>query len=208
MEQLSKVFSESQAAMTWKEIDSRWPAQPITIYAPGIASGSHDYFVEMIGKGMRSDERTTLSEDDKLLIRGVKDDKYSIGFFGFTHYLSEKESLKVVKIVDKGGNPIEPTYETILTGSYPFSRPLFFYVSEDSYQRVEVNEFVNNYFDEAAQLVQRAGYIPLPKELYAQCFDRLEAGKRGTGTHYWDAKGTARSGVLSTIFQAENLNRE
>jgi phosphate transport system substrate-binding protein len=208
LEQLKKIFSEGQAVTNWNEIDSGWPAQPITIYAPGIASGSHDYFVEMIGQGMRSDERTTLSEDDKLLVRGVKEDKYSIGFFGYPYYLAEKDSLKVVKIVDKKGAAIEPTYETILAGTYPFSRPLFFYVSENSYQRMEVSEFVGQYFENAAEVVKQAGFIPLPDEIYLQCIDRLEAGKKGTGTHYLDANGATRSGILSVIYQVENLKRE
>lgn len=210
MEQLAKIFCEDKAVKTWNEVDPSWPKEPITLYVPGIASGTHHYFVEMMAsktqsKGVRSDERVTLSEDDKLLVRGVKEDKYAIGFFGFAYYMAERESLQAVKIVDENGTGVEPTDETIFSGAYPFSRPLFFYVSADSYKRMEVKEFVDRSLSEAAAIAKDAGFIPLKEELYSQSFDRLEADAKGLGTHFLNASGEAREGSLTEIFQVENL---
>ncbi|MCP4096837.1 MAG: phosphate-binding protein, partial [Planctomycetaceae bacterium] len=50
VEQLKQIFREDTAAKTWKDVNDAWPDKQITIYAPGIASGTHDYFVEVIGK--------------------------------------------------------------------------------------------------------------------------------------------------------------
>jgi len=50
IDQLKKIFREDFAAKTWKEVDPSWPDEKLTVYAPGINSGTHDYFVEVIGK--------------------------------------------------------------------------------------------------------------------------------------------------------------
>jgi phosphate transport system substrate-binding protein len=213
IEQLTRIFREDHAAQTWSEIDPSWPNEPITIYAPGIASGTHDCFVDVIGreanKGMRSDERITLSEDDKLLVRGVKEDRYSIGFFGYAYYLAEKDALRVIKIVNEDGIAVEPNRETILTGVYsPFGRPLFLYVSAESYQRVEVREFIDLHLAHAAECVEKAGFVPLPSEIYLRCLDRLDAGQQGMGTHYISAEGVRRVGLLADVYQQEHLRKE
>jgi phosphate transport system substrate-binding protein len=213
VEQLTQIFREDWAARTWSEIDPGWPNEPITVYAPGIASGTHDCFVDVISrdsrKGMRSDERTILSEDDKLLVRGVKEDQYSIGFFGYNYFLKEQASLRAIKIVNEAGQAVEPNRQTILGGRYsPFGRPLFLYVSAESYQRVEVREFVNYQLAQAAKSVDKAGFVPLAGELYLRGGDRLEAGPQGTGTHYLQQTGMRRDGLLSEIYLSENLRRE
>ncbi len=213
VEQLIKIFREDFAAKTWNEIDPSWPSERITVYAAGIASGTHDYFVEVIGhgtnKGLRSDERTTLSEDDKLLVRGVKDDKYSIGFFGYSYYVPEQEVLRAVKIVNENGVAVEPTTETIISGEYsPFSRPLFIYISADSFKRVEVNEFVNFYLENAPEIVTKAAYVPLPDEIYERCFERIEAEQnQGIGTHYLDSNDQKRTGSILEVYDFKNLRR-
>lgn len=213
MDQLIQIFREDHAASTWNQINPDWPAEPITIYAPGIASGTHDCFVEAISgesnKGLRSDERITLSEDDKLLVRGVKDDRFSIGFFGYAYYLSEKDSLRVIKIVNDEGTAVEPNRETILTGTYaPFGRPLFMYVSAESYQRMEVREFIDLHLAKASDCAEKAGFVPLPTEIYMRCLDRLDAGSQGMGTHFMDSEGAKRVGLLSELYLTEHLRTE
>ena len=130
VDQLKKIFREHFAAKTWKEVDPAWPDEKLTVFAPGVNSGTHDYFVEVIGKkdgkGLRpGDDHCTLSEDDKALVTGVKGDKFSIGFFGFSYYEANKDDLKIVPIVNPSTeSPVTPSMETIESGEYaPFSRP-------------------------------------------------------------------------------------
>jgi phosphate transport system substrate-binding protein len=62
-----------------------------------------------------------------------------------------------------------PTVETIKNGSYaPLSRPLYIYVNSRAAARPEVVRFVNFYLDNAAELSQEVGYIPLPAEQYQE----------------------------------------
>ncbi len=214
VEQLTKIFREDLAAKTWNEINPAWPKERISAYAAGIASGTHDYLVEIIGKsdnqGMRSDEQITLSEDDKLLVRGIKEDKHSIGFFGYGYFLPEKNSLRAVKIVNDQGLAIEPSIETISSGAYsPFSRPLFIYVNAQSYRRTEVNEFVSFYLTHAVKIAEQAGYVPLPEELYLRAFDRLDGvDGDGTGTHFLKEHSQSRTRNLADRYVLENLRKQ
>ncbi len=208
VEQLKKIFREDLAAKTWQEINPDWPAEEITIYAPGIASGTHDYFMEVIARGadagMRSDGQITLSEDDKLLVTGVKGEDYSIGFFGFSYFEANRDELKAVPIVGKDGNPVTPSMATIESGEYsPFSRPLFIYVNTESYQRAEVREFVDFYLANISDIVTRARYVPLPADVYATARNNLDKGL--TGTHYLDENGEKRPGGVSSVFVESNL---
>jgi phosphate transport system substrate-binding protein len=209
IEQLTKIFRQDMAAKTWKEVDPAWPDEQITIYAPGIASGTHDYFMEVIGKdsgiGMRDDtDHITKSEDDKLLVTGVKGEPFSIGFFGFSYFEASRNELRAVPIVNAAGEAVAPSLQTIESGQYePFSRPLFIYVNTQSWKRAEVREFVDFYLANVVDLVKQAGYVPLPADIYKQARNRLD--KSQTGTHYLDADGHKRAGGISAVYQEANL---
>ncbi len=208
VDQLKKIFREDMAAKTWDEVDASWPKETIKVYSPGIASGTHDYFVEVIGKkdkkGHRADANTILSEDDKQLVKGVSGDKFSIGFFGYSYYDANKDELKVVPIVNKAGKAVTPSMETIASGEYePFSRPLFIYINKESYLRAEVQEFVDFYLENGAELAASAGYVKLPASIYTQGQENL--AKEVTGTHYVTEEGEKRAGGVEDVFKAENL---
>ncbi|MCA9132028.1 MAG: PstS family phosphate ABC transporter substrate-binding protein [Planctomycetales bacterium] len=210
VEQLKKIFRKDMAAVTWREVDESWPDEKISVYAPGIQSGTHDYCMEVLGKAdnveMRADQQTTLSEDDKQLVTGVLGDKYAIGFFGFAYYHSSKEKLRAVSIVNSQGQAIEPSLATIENGSYePFSRPLFIYVNQGSYQRAEVAEFVDFFLLNAADIVRQASYVPLPAEIYE--INRAILDEERVGTHFQTADGKAREGTLVEILSTPAVSR-
>ncbi|HMO14166.1 MAG TPA: PstS family phosphate ABC transporter substrate-binding protein [Pirellulaceae bacterium] len=212
LEQLVQIFRQDRAARLWSDIDPTWPHEPIVVYAAGIASGTHDYFVEMIsqqsGYRLRSDEQITLSEDDRVLIRGIKEDPYAIGFFGFAYYQPERENLRAVRIENPYGVAIEPTAESISSGEYtPFSRPLFIYVNAESFRRWEVKEFVKFWLEHASQIALDAGSVPLPEEIYDLSKQRLESGSSDqVGTHFLDLEGKSRKGSLFEIYKSHYLH--
>ena len=208
VEQLKKIFREDYAAKTWKDVDPTWPAEKISLYIPGSASGTFDYFKEVIGKKdgktLRSDEQVQDSEDDKMLVTGVKGEKYAIGFFGYSYYDANRDGLRAVPIVNpKSGKAVTPSIETIKSGEYaPFSRPLFVYVNTKSYEKLEVEEYVVFMFDNLAKIVEAAGYVPLPEAVVTAAQDNVDAGN--TGTHFIDKEGEKRSGALESVFVPEN----
>ncbi len=209
IDQLKKIFREDYAAKTWKDVDPSWPDEKISLYIPGSASGTFDYFKEVIGKKdkktLRSDEQVQDSEDDKMLVTGVKGEKYAIGFFGYSYYDANRNGLKAVPIVNpKSGKAVTPSIDTIKSGEYaPFSRPLFVYVNTKSFEnKLEVEEYVLFMFDNLPKIVEAAGYVPLPEAVVNSAMDNLDEGK--TGTHFVDEKGEKRSGALESVFVPEN----
>lgn len=151
----------------WNQIRPEWPAEEIHLYGPGVASGTFDYFTEaVVGESGASRGDYTASEDDNTLVQGVAQDKYGLGFFGLAYYEENADKLKLIG-VDAGNGAVKPSLETVMDGSYaPLSRPLFIYVNSTAAERAEVIEFVNFYIDNAAELSQDVGYIPLQEDEY------------------------------------------
>ena len=175
VEELKKIWEPGSKVKTWKDVRPEWPAEPIKLYAPGVDSGTFDYFTEAInGEEGAIRQDFTPSEDDNVLVQGVAGDKNAMAFFGLAYYEENKDKLKVVKI-DAGQGPVEPTFETVKSGQYkPLSRPLFIYVNKKSLERPEVRSFVEFYLTHGKDLVRDVGYINLPDEEYTEELNKLK----------------------------------
>ncbi|MEO1677054.1 MAG: substrate-binding domain-containing protein [Pseudomonadota bacterium] len=139
---------------SWAEFNSELPDQSIAMFIPGTKHGTREVFEEkvlligceetgameaMMSGGMSEDD----AEDACLDVRadGGKsvdiDGDYTetlaridanpngIGVFGLAFYENNTDKLKVATMTG-----ISPSTETIATGEYPVSRPLFFYVKK------------------------------------------------------------------------------
>jgi phosphate transport system substrate-binding protein len=169
----------------WNQIRPDWPDQPIKLFGAGPDSGTFDYFTDAInGKEKASRGDYTASEDDNVLVQGVSNDPYAIGYFGFAYFDQNKDKLKLVGIdAEKGAGPILPSPETINTGTYtPLSRPLFIYVKQAALDRPEVREFVRFYLNtkHTTALIPQVGYIQFPERIYTSAQQRLEEIKTGS----------------------------
>jgi phosphate transport system substrate-binding protein len=178
VEELKQMWIEDGSVKKWSDIRSEWPDEEIKFYSPGTDSGTFDYFNEVILEDEPIVEKATLSEDDNILVQGVKGDKHAIGYFGYAYYLENKDSLKIVPI-DGGDGPVEPTNETIESGEYaPLSRPLFTYVKNTAVKdQEEVYDFVKFVIENSAVLSEDVGYVKLPEEEYTKALETLEALK-------------------------------
>ena len=171
VEELKMIWEPSAQGkiMKWNQIRPEWPNEEIHLFGPGVASGTYDYFTEaIVGESGSSRGDFTASEDDHVLVQGIAGDKFSLGFFGLAYYAENKDKLTLVG-VHNGEKVVKPSLETVKDGSYkPLSRPLYVYVNSTSIKSPEVVEFVNFYIDNAGELAEDVGYIPLPSELYAK----------------------------------------
>ena len=184
VEQLNMIWKpESEGVvMTWNQVNPDWPAEEIKLYAPGVDSGTFDYFTEAInGDGGVSRGDFVASEDDNVLVQGISGDKYSLGYFGYAYYVENQDKLKVVSI-DGGSGCVAPTDAAINNGSYaPLSRPLFIYVREDAAQEDHIAEFVRYYLSDKGQMLAASvGYIPFPQQVYDLGLAKFNAGATGT----------------------------
>lgn len=177
IEQLKQIFLDSSDAQMWSDINPDWPEEEIKIFSPGHDSGTFDYFNEIVleEEPMKEGENTTLSEDDNVLVRGIKDNPNAIGFFGYAYYAENEDSLKALAISEGEGEAVEPTPETIQDGSYtPLSRPLFTYVNVNAYkEKAQVRDFVEYTLNNAGKAAEEVGYVALPDEKYQEQLDMV-----------------------------------
>lgn len=178
---------EAQGKVTlWSHVREGWPEKPIKLFGAGVDSGTYDYFTEaVVGKEHSSRGDFTSSEDDNVLVQGIGNDIYALGFFGMAYYQENIGKLKALKVDDgnekNGAGAQEPTVEHVISGSYaPLSRPLFVYVSKSAVARPEVKALTSFYLDSAATLVNEVGYVPLKASTYAMVKERFEKGIVGS----------------------------
>lgn len=176
VDELKKMWLESGNVKTWADVREGWPEEPISFFSPGTDSGTYDYWNEVIleDEQMRSD--ATLSEDDNVLVQGVMGDPGAIAFFGFAYYKENQDNLKIVPIVNSKGEAITPDHDTIMNGDYePLSRPLFFYVNNQSIsEKAHVYDYVEFALENAGTLAEEVGYISLQDQEYQDALAKLE----------------------------------
>lgn len=178
VEELKKIWEPAaqEKITTWNQIRPTWPKEKFSLYGPGVASGTYDYFTEaVVGKSGSSRGDYTASEDDNVLVQGISGDKNGLAFFGLAYYQENKDKLKLVG-VDNGKGAITPDIETVKNGTYaPLSRPIFIYVNDAAAKRPEVSAFVNFYLQNASTLVPDVGYIPLNAGEYTSELEKFNS---------------------------------
>ena len=165
----------------WSQVRAGWPEEDIRLYAPGVDSGTFDYFTETVnGESQASRGDFLPSEDDNVLVTGIAGDRGALGYFGYAYYAENADRLKLVAI-DGGNGCITPTDETINNGTYsPLSRPLFIYVAADALDQPHVKAFVEFYLDFANRdLISDTGYIPFPDTVYGLALQKVLNGTAG-----------------------------
>ncbi|MEX0826710.1 MAG: substrate-binding domain-containing protein [Acidimicrobiia bacterium] len=150
-----------------------YPDAPIVITAPGEESGTFDSFIEIVLEGT-ADARGTEAEprldyqaspNDDVIIDGISRNDTSLGWVGYAFYVNNASSVKALD-VDGGDGCVTPSPETIASGEYPISRPLFIYVNgAELAEKPRLADFVDFYLGEAGNVAtDGAGYVRLTDE--------------------------------------------
>lgn len=149
--QIYLALSAYSDAKTWAEVDPSLPDVPITAYIPGTKHGtrevfeekvmiagcemvgSYDYFLKKNGGDSKAahsecakvhtDKTVDIDGDYTETLARIGSNPNGIGVFGLAFYYNNTEKLKTATI-----NGVVGSQETIASGEYPVSRPLFFYV--------------------------------------------------------------------------------
>jgi phosphate transport system substrate-binding protein len=145
VEQLYNALHESSTAKLWSEVDSTLPEVAILAYIPGTKHGTREVFdVKVMEEGCKAALGVEKLDDDqkkacvKVRTDGAAVDidgdytetlarldanKTSLGVFGLSFYQNNTDKLEVATV-----SGVFPSVETISSGDYPISRPLYFYV--------------------------------------------------------------------------------
>ncbi len=164
--ELKKIWEPGSKIDNWKDVRSSFPDVPLKLFGPGTDSGTFEYFTEAInGRARASRSDYQASEDDNVLVQGVSGERGGLGYFGYSYYTENRTRLNAVQVRNpKTDQCVTPGVETVHSGAYkPLSRPLFIYVKGSSFQRREVQAFVDYIFDNEIRIAQRARFVPLTK---------------------------------------------
>ncbi len=167
-DELAKLFS---TASSWSDINPSWPNQPIQRFIPGTDSGTFDYFSEEVFKSnpepMLSAKNLQLSEDDNILVQGIKGSPYAVGFFGYAYFAENADSLTILSV-----NGVEASKANVDNGTYPLARPLYIYSDEQIMRtKPQVAAFIDFYLSYVNEEVIGVGYFPANE-------DELEKGRQ------------------------------
>jgi phosphate transport system substrate-binding protein len=175
VEQLAKIWGPDSKVSNWNEIDPSFPDVKLKLFGPGTDSGTFDYFTEVInGKAGASRSDYAASEDDNTIVTGVAGERGGLGYFGFSYYEENQDTLKALEI-DGGDGCVAPSVVTAQNGTYkPLSRPLFIYVKHESLQRPEVEAFLRFILDNEQAIAGKSQFVPLTDEQLAKAKTELE----------------------------------
>ncbi len=176
-DQLIKLWEPGSKVTNWNQLDPSFPDQEISLFGPGSDSGTYDYMAsDVIGaESETTREDYEASEDDNVLVQGVAGTEGATGYFGYTYYEENADSLKALSI-DDGNGCVAPSAETAQAGEYtPLSRPLFIYVKNAAYNdNAAVKEYVDFYVENLADIADVGKFIPLSDDLYSKTQSALE----------------------------------
>jgi phosphate transport system substrate-binding protein len=182
----------------WSQVRSEWPDTELNLYGPGTESGTYEFFNETIVGNEEEVNRSDYeaSEDDNVLVQGVAGDQNALGYFGYSYYANNQDKLKVLAV-----DGVEPNADTIRSGEYLLSRPLFIYVSTEALKNNKaVKPFVDFYLSpqNLDRIVEAARYVTMPSSLEQEA--RAQYEDRTTGTVF-GAEGEPKGGDLETALQ-------
>jgi len=168
--QLYHIFTTDDTSIYWDDISGLEdaPHKKISIYAPDEASGTYEYFFESIGgldnsrlgHDMDGNGKKDYhpSADDNVILDAIKNNKYSIGYFGYAYYKQNKGEINALAISEGDEEAVSPTLEKV--AEYPMSRPLHIYTDGVSEEGSTVNDYLRYILsDEGQSIVPDVGYV-------------------------------------------------
>ncbi|MBA3348903.1 MAG: PstS family phosphate ABC transporter substrate-binding protein, partial [Actinobacteria bacterium] len=181
-EQLATIWGPDSKVDNWNEVDPSFPDEELSLFGPGTDSGTFDYFTgEINGEEGASRSDYAASEDDNTIVTGVSGEKGGLGYFGFSYFEENQDTLKALE-VDGGEGCVAPSVETAQDGTYtPLARPLFIYAKKKSFARPEVEAFVQFALDNHAEIAEAAQYVPLTDEQAEKALSDFEAAVEEAG---------------------------
>ena len=157
---------------TWKDVNKSLPAVKIEVLGPPPTSGTRDSFAELYMEagcktfawldGLRTQDEPSFKrkcdsiredggyieagENDNLIVQKLGANKDAVGVFGYSFLEENLDKLKGA-VVDG----ISPSFETVASGKYPASRPLFIYVKKAHVGVIPgIPEFIAEYTSDKA----------------------------------------------------------
>jgi phosphate transport system substrate-binding protein len=175
---------------TWKQVNPSLPDTAIEVLGPPPTSGTRDAFAELVMehgckeypfiKAMKKTDKKAFKavcmtvredgpyieagENDNLIVQKLEANKNALGIFGFS-FLDQNSDKVQGSLIDGAA----PSFDNIADGSYPVSRPLFFYVKKAHVGKIPgieayMAEFTNDKAWGDEGYLADKGLIPMPAD--------------------------------------------
>ncbi|MEK9723147.1 MAG: PstS family phosphate ABC transporter substrate-binding protein [Rhodospirillaceae bacterium] len=172
----------------WSDVDASLPKVKIEVLGPPPTSGTRDAFTELvmeegcdefseikalkksdkskhkaICQGIREDGGyIEAGENDVLIVKKLEANPNAFGIFGFSFLDQNADKIQGSKV-----EGVAPAFEAIADGSYPVSRPLFFYVKNAHVGKIPgIAQYLAEFTSEKAWgpdgYLADKGLIPMP----------------------------------------------
>lgn len=184
----------------WNQIDKALPNEPITLVIPASNHGTREVFQEKmvtagceaytyfknLDKDAREKACSTFRKDGRVVeiagdytetLARLKTSPSAVGVFGLSFYDQNRDRLRVATV-----NGVTPSEATVISGKYPVSRPLYFYVKGEHLKAIKglpqyVEFFLSQKVSGANSKLVNAGLIPLSSSERSKVLADFKAGK-------------------------------
>ena len=185
---------------TWKDVNPELPAVKIEVLGPPPTSGTRDAFSELalekggckkikwikaLKKKNKSEYKSkchTVREDgafieagenDNLIVQKLVSNPNALGIFGFSFLEQNRDKIQGAIM-----NGVTPDMDSISSGAYPVSRPLFFYIKNAHVGVIPgMMEYVEMFVGDAASgddgYLSERGLIPMPDAERAELMPKV-----------------------------------
>ena len=155
MKQLKEIFTGK--IINWKQLGG--PDHSIILYSRENNSGTYEFFKEHVLSKKDFAPTAQHMPGTSAVVGAVAMDKWGIGYGGAAYTIGVKE---VPVALDESKQYYNPNEDNILSGKYPISRFLFFYLKDKP--QGQMKEFIDWVIGKGGQkVVNDVGYFPSMK---------------------------------------------
>jgi len=153
-EQLEGIFTGQ--ITNWKEVGGA--DLEIVVYSRETSSGTYEFIKDHVMSKKNFTPKALLMPATGAIVQSVSQTKGAIGYIGLAYLEKTVKALKVS--YDQGKTFIDPSLKNAKNGTYPITRPLYFYYLNSTEN--QVSAFVKYVLSsEGQKVVLAVGYIPL-----------------------------------------------
>lgn len=157
LEQVRKMYTGK--ITNWKEVGG--PDTRIILMSRESSSGTFVFFQEHVLNKEDFSPSARLLAGTSALVQAVAADRGSIAYVGLGYAAEARGTVKTLGIQAEGQDkPVLPSEETVISGAYGVSRPLFLYTN--GAPKDTAKQFIDFCLSPAGQkIVRETGYVPL-----------------------------------------------
>lgn len=160
-----QIDNEPNRHFYWSDISKNLPHQRLKLLGPSLASGTREAFVHLIMpqnlQKLRQDGvYIEASDQETVIVQKLQLEPEALGIFSFSFLMLNRDKVTPLAI-----DQVTPSLKNIVSGQYPLSRPLYFYVKGEHLNVIkDLGQFVQEFISaEAASMdgyLRSYGFVP------------------------------------------------